>query len=146
MRFYCDNAYWKNQFFIATKSSNGENIQFYLFQKHNKIIFFQAVTDWLNIVDGKSRRTIKSDPLDFCAYMSGKGNLNPFYKGLVKSLKAAYPVIFHKCPYAGLISFTNLTMERSILTFMPTGARKVKFNITDGENFLYGLKMDFTFL
>jgi hypothetical protein len=59
-------------------------------------------------------------------------------KWVWKVLKAAAPDFFHKCPYVGLHSITNMTALKQYLTFAPIGTFRGKLSVTDGDNFLYG--------
>jgi hypothetical protein len=86
------------------------------------------------------------DSVDLCAYLSGKLklNLNAFVKIFMKMAKEMFPNYFHKCPYVGLHTTTNFTVEKKYITFAPTGTYKVFGNVTDGKKDLFWYYHEYT--
>jgi hypothetical protein len=124
------------------QSRDGKNLLFFHFYFHLYSINLQIKEENFRLLEnGKFRILFKSDPVNFCALMSNKGKSSPLFKIAIDSARAVAPEVFHPCPYEGEFSLKNITALRHVITFLPSVTFKVKVEMTDGENFLFGLDL-----
>jgi hypothetical protein len=100
--------------------------------------------DWSQIINGKSQKIVKTDAIDCCATLIGRKNSNPFLKSMIDGMRSSFAGMIHECPYVGFHSFTNVTAERKLVIFAPTGTCNMKLNVTNGKEFLFGFKLLYT--
>jgi hypothetical protein len=73
----------------------------------------------------------KSDLIEYCGIMDG-ADTNPMIKTIIVVLNETAPTLFHKCPYDGETSVTNVTIEADkALFFVPTGTYCSDLNVFD---------------
>jgi len=75
----------------------------------------------------------KSDLIEFCGLMDG-ADANPMIKNIIMVLNETAPQLFHKCPYEGETSVTNVTIQvEKALFFIPTGIYCSDVNVFDSK-------------
>lgn len=65
--------------------------------------------------------------------MDGK-DVNVFMSYIIEGIKATAPSLIHKCPYAGVIEFKNITYDDESakkVSLFPDG--QYKYNVTIGD-------------
>jgi hypothetical protein len=72
--------------------------------------------------------------------------MNPFFRLGVESFKATAPEFIHPCPYQGVMRATNITALRTAVIMFPLGTFKTTLRLTDGNKYIFGFAIQFTFL
>lgn len=73
----------------------------------------------------------KSNLIEYCDLMDGM-DTNPMIKNVILVLNETAPTLFHKCPYEGVTTLTNVTIESANgLIFIPSGTFCSELNFFD---------------
>lgn len=77
------------------------------------------------------REVINTNKREWCEIMNGKST-HLFITQSIAQIEASVPVLFHKCPYEGLLEFKNMTIdEKKAFDVFPEGTYKTATMIFD---------------
>lgn len=100
----------------------------------------QIKLEYYKLKDQNYQAIFKSEYIDWCLLMSKNLKGYFFVKMTLEGFKMIAPQFFHKCPYSGVHSATNISLSRPIISLYPTGTFKLKVSITNGSDEM--LKID----